>query len=74
MSWSQNVFSSHVNTIAYDDSTGEMIVTWDNGRRSAYSNVSEEMAQQIANAPSVGSMLHSEIKSNPGRYPHRYIG
>jgi len=70
--WEQNVFSSHVSSIAYDSTTAEMIVTWDNGRRSAYKNVTEAQAQQTANAPSVGQAMQ-EFKGNPGRYPHRYV-
>ena len=39
------------------------------GRLSVYSGVPEELALQVANAPSVGSILNSDIKSY---YSHRY--
>lgn len=68
--WSQPVFSSMCNEIGYDDDKQEMIVTWKDGRKSAYSGVSEELATQCSKAPSVGNFLNSEVKPN---YPHRYI-
>jgi len=69
-SWSQNVFSSHVSVVGYDGETGDLLITWKNGRRSAYAGVPENVAVQLANAPSVGTMLDSEIKNV---YPHRYV-
>ena len=69
MSWSRDVFSSNVSTVGYDPETKELSVTWSKGKRSIYSNVPEELAEQLANAPSVGSMLNSEIKPY---YSHRY--
>lgn len=48
--------------MAYDPDTKEMFVTFqNNGSRYAYQNVPEDVAQNLANAPSVGSMLRSEI-------------
>lgn len=70
MSWDQTVFSSQCSNVGYDEELGGMVVTWKNGRRSLYVGVSEELAVQIANAPSVGSLLNSDIKPV---YPHRYI-
>jgi hypothetical protein len=69
MSWSRSVFSTMVQEIAYDDSTQEMAVTWNNGRTSIYSDVPEDVALGVANAPSVGQAMNSEIKPN---YDHRY--
>jgi hypothetical protein len=69
MSWTKNVFSSHVQSVGYDDETNELIVVWQNGRTSAYAGVDEGTALALANAPSVGTMLHQEIKNS---YPHRY--
>ena len=69
MSWSRDVFSSNVSTVGYDPETKDLIITWTKGKRSIYSNVPEELAEQLANAPSVGSMLNSEIKPY---YSHRY--
>jgi hypothetical protein len=70
MSWTKNVFSSHVDSIEYDSDKQELIVAWKNGRVSAYEGVDEQTANQVANAPSVGRALHDEIKSN---FRHRYV-
>ena len=69
-SWEQNVYSSMVSVVAYDSDAQELIVTWRNGRRSAYSGVPEEVAVSLANAASVGEMMNSDIKPN---YEHRYV-
>jgi len=70
MSWKQNVFSSHVEAVGFDDATGDLLISWKNGKTSAYAGVPEDLAQQVANAPSVGQMIHGLIKNN---YPHRYV-
>jgi hypothetical protein len=67
--WSKPVYSSNVSEVGYDPETGELIITWTKGKRSIYSGVPEELAEQLANAPSVGSMLNAEIKPY---YSHRY--
>jgi hypothetical protein len=69
MSWSKSVFSSVATDIGFDDETGELLVTWKNGRVSAYQGVPEDVAVQCSNAPSVGQFLNSEIKNV---YAHRY--
>ena len=69
MSWNQSVFSSNVESVGYDDNTGELIIKWNNGKTSSYAGVPEALALQVANAPSVGSMINSDIK---GSYEHRY--
>ena len=69
--WSKSVYSSNASEIAYREEGNEMIVTWNKGsRKSVYSGVPEELALQVANAPSVGSILNTEIKPY---FPHRYI-
>ena len=70
MSWEKSVFSSNVQSIGYDDQTKDLIVTWKNGKRSAYQGVPEELADEVSRAPSVGTMLNNEIKPN---YGHRYV-
>ena len=70
MSWKQHVFSSHVASVGYDEATNDLLVEWKNGKTSAYAGVPEDLAQQVANAPSVGQMIHGLIKNN---YPHRYV-
>ena len=70
MSWEQSVYSSNVASVGWNDDTQEIIVTWQNGRRSAYSGGSEELAQQAANAASVGQFVNAEIKN---QLSHRYV-
>ena len=67
--WERSVYSSNVSNIGYDPDTKELVVTWSKGKRSIYSGVPEELAEQLVNAPSVGSMLNAEIKPY---YAHRY--
>jgi hypothetical protein len=64
------VFSSNVQSVGWDEATGDLIVTWNTGRVSAYSGVPEDLALQLSTAPSVGGMLNSDIKN---QYPHRYL-
>lgn len=68
--WSKPVFSSNVTEIGYEEQGSRMLVTWTKGRRSAYSGVPEELAMQVANAPSVGSILNTEIKPY---FAHEYV-
>lgn len=70
MSWEQPVMSKMCTTVGYDSEAKELIVTWNSGKRSAYSGVDEATALRCANAPSVGQYINSEIKPN---YPVRYI-
>lgn len=69
MSWSKSVFSSVAVEIGYDSESQEMLVTWKNGRVSAYAGVPEDVAVNASNAPSVGQFLNSEVKNV---YAHRY--
>lgn len=70
MPWERNVFSSNVQAVGYNEETEELLVTWKNGKVSAYQGVSEETADALSKAPSVGVMLNMEIK---GQYAHRYV-
>ena len=70
MNWDRDVFSSTAQAVGWDEQLGGMVVTWKNGRRSLYVGVSEELAMQVATAPSVGSMLNDQIKPN---FAHRYV-
>lgn len=67
--WSKDVYSSNVQSVGYNSETKELIITWTRGKRSVYAGVPAELADQLVNAPSVGSMLNSEIKPY---YAHRY--
>jgi hypothetical protein len=68
--WTKDVYSFVAREIGYDPETKDLIVVWKNGRRSAYSNVPEELAVQLSTAPSVGNMLNNEIKPY---FQHRYV-
>lgn len=68
--WTRNVFSTMVNEVGWDDETSDLIITWNNGRKSAYSGVPEDVALALSNAPSVGTMLNAEVKPY---YKHRYL-
>ena len=60
--WEKSVYSSNVSTVAYDAEEKVMYVTFlKGGARYAYQGVPEELAEQLAQAPSVGSMLRNEI-------------
>lgn len=67
--WSKSVYSSNVSEVGYDPETKELAVTWTKGKRSIYSGVPEELAEQLVNAPSVGSMMRTEIIPY---FSHRY--
>lgn len=68
--WMKQVYSSHVREVGYDPETQEMLVKWKNGKTSAYAGVSEDKAVEVATAPSVGGIIHSEIRD---QYSHRYV-
>lgn len=68
MSWTKPVYSERAQEVSYDDETQEMVVVWKNGKRTAYAGVPEELAVELANAPSVGSMINASFT---GRFPHR---
>lgn len=71
MSWSKSVYSSSATEIGWDSDTNEIIVTWaKSGKRSAYAGADEGLAIELSNAPSVGSMIHQQIKPY---YRHRYL-
>jgi hypothetical protein len=69
MAWSKEVYSSNVSTVGYDEETKELTITWAKGKTSIYSGVPAELAEQLASASSVGSMMRTEIVPY---YPHRY--
>ena len=70
MKWAKDVYSSNVQSVAYDEDANAMVVTWLKGKRSAYIGVPEDLAWEAANAPSVGTFLNSRIK---GQYEMRYV-
>lgn len=58
----QDVYSSTVQNVSYDDETKDLFVTFQKGAKYVYRNVPAELATNLANAPSVGSMLRNEIE------------
>lgn len=75
MAWSRQVFSSMVSEVGWQETSedgqlGDLLITWQKGRRSAYADVPESVADQLARAPSVGQFVNMEIKPF---YSHRYV-
>jgi len=72
MTWMKDVYSSMVSRVGWDDSTNELLVVWaKSGKTSAYAGFDEAKAYELANAPSVGQMVITEIKNSGAR--HRYV-
>ena len=67
----RSVIPGAVSSIGHDPDTNELHVTWKSGKRSVYSNVSAEKADQVMNAYSVGSAVHAMIKTQG--HEHRYL-
>lgn len=71
MTWWRNVLSEMVSEVGYDDERQMLLVKWRRGGRvSGYADVPESLADELSRAPSVGSMLNSEVKPY---YRHRYV-
>ena len=70
MGWTQNVNSTMAQSVGWDSDTDEIIITWSNGRVSAYSGGTEDLADQCSRAASVGDFINSEIKPS---LSHRYV-
>ena len=60
--WTKSVYSSNVQEVGYDPDTKELYITWTRGKQSIYAGVPEELAVDLSNAPSVGTMLNQEVK------------
>jgi KTSC domain-containing protein len=70
LNW-KNIYSSHIDRIAYDPVAQELHVTWDTGKHSIYGNVPPAKASAVMNSASVGTALHTKIKRQLN-HPHRY--
>ena len=66
----QNVFSSHIDTMSYNSDTNELSVKFSKGKTAVYAGVPVALASSVMNAPSVGQALNAQIK---GAFPHRYV-
>ena len=65
----REVYSSVVHSIGYED--GNLHVRWARtGRVSVYKDVPPELADQVMNAPSIGSALRDVIQNT---FEHQYI-
>ena len=67
----KSVFSSHVDKIGYDETTGELHVVFQDGKHAIYSGVPGKEGSDVVNAASVGSAMHQLIR---GKYAFRYAG
>ncbi len=70
----RRVFSSHINGVGYDPVSKELHVAFAGkdgkpGKTAVYMDVPADVAQQVTDAPSIGTALHSLIK---GRFAHGY--
>lgn len=69
--WWKDVYSTNVLQVGYNDESKDLLIKWaKGGKTSAYKGVPEELAMQLSMAPSVGSMLNSDVKPY---YTHRYV-
>lgn len=67
--WMKDVYSSNLREVGYDSDEGATIAVFrKSGKRAMYPNTTEEQAQQLANAPSVGTLFAAEFKHLPFRY------
>ena len=64
----RKVFSSHVESIGYED--GELFVTYKSGKTAVYEKVPENVAEMVTGAASIGSALNAYIKDV---YGFRYL-
>ena len=69
------VYSSHVAAIGYDEDARTFHVKFGptlehpGGRNAVYQGVSPETAENVINAPSIGSAIHAYLK---GKHTFRY--
>jgi hypothetical protein len=65
----RQVYSSHIDEIGYDAETGELYVTYRNGKTAVYEGVPAEEARRVMSSPSIGEAMHAIVR---GTYKHRY--
>lgn len=65
----RKVFSSHIDSISYDEDAGELHVVFSNGSHVVYAEVPPETGRGVLSAPSIGSELHRAVR---GRFEHSY--
>lgn len=67
----RSVFSSHIDSIGYDENSREFFVKYQNGKTSVYADVSPQESAEINGSASIGQAIHRILK---GRKPHGYAG
>lgn len=63
----QEVSSSNVQRVAYDEDAGELLVEFKNGAVYAYSGQSESAYQDIITSPSPGAYVARWLRNQPAR-------
>lgn len=66
----QSVNSSQINAIGYAAATKTMRIEFKSGSLYEYANITPELFEQFAKAPSVGSFFYKNIKPFPDKYPY----
>ena len=72
MNW-EEVQSSNVRRMAYNDDFQEMYVQFHSDRTYQYDNVPRFIYEQIRDSESVGKSLRALVTSAPATYPYREI-
>ncbi len=67
----QQVTSSNVESIGYDENSELLYVHFLNGSTYVYKNVPKVIYEQLINSPSIGSYMHRNIK---GLFPCDRVG
>lgn len=63
------VFSTMVQSVGFKEKTNELFVRWNNGKLGVYKGVPLQVYEELRKAPSIGSMINSDIKRNYGYSP-----
>lgn len=66
--------SNSISDIEHIPEKQQLIVTFKSGAKGRYENVSATIHTRLMNSESKGSYLHSELKSNPKKYPYYQLG
>ena len=66
----QEVVSSQIKKVGYDEEKKELFVTFNTGKKYKYSNVDKELFNDLIEAESIGKFFGAVIKSFP--HIHHY--
>lgn len=67
----RRVFSSHIDSVGYDEENGELTVKYSNGAEVVYTGVPAEKGRSVLSAPSIGQELWRSVR---GQHDHHYRG